>query len=234
MEIDSKPEEMDRLDRRLIQLKIEREALKKAHDEASRKRLAALQEDIERAEREYSDLEELWKAEKAALAGTHTIKEKLERARLDFETARRAGDLARMSELRYGVIPELEKQLAAAAQAEGRQTRLLRNKVTEEEIAEVVSKWTGIPVSKMLEGERDKLLRMEAALHARVIGQDEAVRAPACPIPTAPAARSCSWGRPASARPSCARRSPPSCSTPRRPWCGSTCPSSWKSTPSRA
>ncbi len=177
MEIDSKPEEMDRLDRRLIQLKIEREALKKEHDEASRKRLAALQEDIERAEREYSDLEELWKAEKAALAGTHTIKEKLERARLDFETARRAGDLARMSELRYGVIPELEKQLAAAAQAEGRQTRLLRNKVTEEEIAEVVSKWTGIPVSKMLEGERDKLLRMEAALHARVIGQDEAVSA---------------------------------------------------------
>ncbi|HTT07439.1 MAG TPA: ATP-dependent chaperone ClpB [Gammaproteobacteria bacterium] len=177
MEIDSKPEEMDRLDRRLIQLKIEREALKKEHDAASRKRLAALEEEIARAEREYSDLEEVWKAEKASLAGAHTIKEKLERARIDFETARRNSDLARMSELRYGVIPELEKQLAAATQTEGKETRLLRNKVTEEEIAEVVSKWTGIPVSKMLEGERDKLLRMEAALHARVIGQDEAVGA---------------------------------------------------------
>ncbi len=178
MEIDSKPEEMDRLDRRLIQLKIEREALKKEHDAASKKRLAALQEEIGRAEREYSDLEEVWKAEKAALAGNHTIKEKLERARLDFEAARRSGDLARMSELRYGVIPELEKQLAAAAPAKSKDTTsLLRNKVTEEEIAEVVSKWTGIPVSKMLEGERDRLLRMETALHARVIGQDEAVSA---------------------------------------------------------
>ncbi len=175
MEIDSKPEEMDRLDRRLVQLKIEREALRKESDPASKKRLAALEEEIGRVEREFSDLEEIWKSEKAALAGTHHLKEQLERARLEFETARRAGDLTRMSELRYGVIPELEKQLEVAAQAETRAMKLLRNKVTEEEIAEVVSKWTGIPVSKMLEGEREKLLRMEEALHTRVVGQDQAV-----------------------------------------------------------
>ena len=177
MEIDSKPEEMDRLERRLIQLKIEREAVAKESDEASRKRLEKLEEEIARLEREYSDLEEIWKAEKAALQGTQQIKEELDRARIDLETARRAGDLQRMSELQYGRIPELEKQLEMAAQAERQETRLLKNKVTEEEIAEVVSKWTGIPVSKMLEGEREKLLRMEEALHARVVGQDEAVQA---------------------------------------------------------
>ena len=177
MEIDSKPEEMDRLERRLIQLKIEREALKKESDEASRKRLADLQEQIERLEREYADLEEIWKAEKATLQGSQHVKEELDRARIELETARRAGDLNRMSELQYGRIPALEKQLAAASQAEQQEMTLLRNKVTEEEIAEVVSKWTGIPVSKMLEGEREKLLRMEEALHQRVIGQDEAVRA---------------------------------------------------------
>ncbi len=176
LEIDSKPEEMDRLDRRLIQLKIEREALKKESDEASRKRLDHLQEEIRKLEREYADLEEIWKSEKAALQGTQHIKEELDRARLDLETARRAGDLARMSELQYGRIPELEKQLDMAAQAEMQETRLLRNKVTDEEVAEVVSRWTGIPVAKMLEGERDKLLRMEDALHKRVVGQDEAVR----------------------------------------------------------
>jgi ATP-dependent Clp protease ATP-binding subunit ClpB len=176
LEMDSKPEEMDRLDRRLIQLKIEREALKKESDEASRKHFADLENEIRKLEREYADLEEIWKAEKAALQGTQHIKEALDRARLDLETARRAGDLARMSELQYGRIPELQKQLDMAAQAEMQDTRLLRNKVTDEEIAEVVSKWTGIPVSKMLEGERDKLLRMEAALHKRVVGQDEAVR----------------------------------------------------------
>ncbi len=177
MEIDSKPEEMDRLERRLIQLKIEREAVAKESDEASRKRLEKLEEEIARLEREYSDLEEIWKAEKAALQGTQQIKEELDRARIDLETARRAGDLQRMSELQYGRIPELEKQLEMAAQAERQETKLLKNKVTEEEIAEVVSKWTGIPVSKMLEGEREKLLRMEEALHARVVGQDEAVQA---------------------------------------------------------
>ena len=177
MEIDSKPEEMDRLERRLIQLKIEREALKKESDEASRKRLADLQEQIERLEREYADLEEVWKAEKATLQGSQHVKEELDRARIELETARRAGDLNRMSELQYGRIPALEKQLAEASQAEQQEMTLLRNKVTEEEIAEVVSKWTGIPVSKMLEGEREKLLRMEEALHQRVIGQDEAVRA---------------------------------------------------------
>ncbi|MCC7410256.1 MAG: ATP-dependent chaperone ClpB [Gammaproteobacteria bacterium] len=177
IELDSKPEEMDRLARRLIQIKIEREALKKETDEASRKRLATLDEEIARLEREQADLEEVWKSEKAAVEGTHSVKEQLERARLDFEAARRSGDLNRMSELQYGIIPALEKQLAGTERSESRQMKLLRSKVTEEEIAEVVSKWTGIPVAKMLEGERDKLLKMEAALHRRVIGQDEAVSA---------------------------------------------------------
>jgi ATP-dependent Clp protease ATP-binding subunit ClpB len=177
MEIDSKPEEMDRLERRLIQLKIEREALKKETDEASRKRLDTLEGEIGKLEREFADLDEIWKAEKAALSGAAHIKEELERARLELETARRAGDLARMSELQYGRIPELEKQLQMATHAETQEMRLLRNKVTDEEIAEVVSRWTGIPVSKMLEGEREKLLRMEEALTRRVVGQGEAVKA---------------------------------------------------------
>lgn len=175
MEIDSKPEDMDRLERRLIQLKIERVALKKETDEASKKRLENLQKEIEKLEREYADLEEIWKSEKASLQGAQHIKGELEQARLELETARRANDLTRMSELQYGKIPELEKKLRAAAEAEGRETKLLRTKVTEEEIAEVVSRWTHIPVSKMLEGERDKLLKMEEALHRRVVGQDEAV-----------------------------------------------------------
>jgi len=177
MEIDSKPEELDRLDRRIVQLKMEREALKKESDEASKKRLLALDEQLSALERESSDLEEIWKAEKATVQGTAHIKEELERARLDFEAARRAGDLARMSELQYGRIPELEKRLQSAQDAESRAPTLVRNKVTEEEIAEVVSKWTGIPVSKMLEGEREKLLRMEESLARRVVGQDEAVKA---------------------------------------------------------
>jgi len=181
MEIDSKPEEMDRLERRLIQFKIEREALKKETDEASRKRLEQLEKDIQSFERKYADLEEIWKSEKAALQGTQHLKGELDRARLELETARRAGDLARMSELQYGKIPELEKQIAQAGKMEQKQEQehpqLLRNKVTEEEIAEVVSKWTGIPVAKMLEGEREKLLRMEDELHKHVIGQDEAVSA---------------------------------------------------------
>jgi len=177
MEIDSKPEQMDKLERRLIQLKIEREAMKKETDEASKKRLNQLQEEISQLEREYSDLEEVWKAEKAALAGSHHIKEELDRARQDLETARRAGDLARMSELQYGRIPELEKQLAHADSQDKDATapRLLRNRVTEEEIAEVVSKWTGIPMSKMLQGEKEKLLQLEQALGKRVIGQGEAI-----------------------------------------------------------
>jgi len=177
MEIDSKPEAMDRLDRRLIQLKIEREALKKESDEASRVRLEKLKEEIGKLESEYSELEEVWKSEKAAVQGSQHVKEELDRARVELETARRAGDLTRMSELQYGRIPELEKQLEMASDAETKETQLLRNAVTEEEIAEVVSKWTGIPVSKMLEGERDKLLRMEDALHRRVVGQDEAISA---------------------------------------------------------
>jgi ATP-dependent Clp protease ATP-binding subunit ClpB len=177
MEIDSKPEEMDRLERRLIQLKIEREAVKKDDDEAARKRLDKIDSDIQAAEREYADLDEIWRTEKAALHGSQEIKSSLEQARLDLDSARRAGDLGRMSELQYGIIPELEKQLDMASHAEMMEMKLLRNKVGEEEIAEVVSKWTGIPVSKMLEGERDKLLRMEEALHKRVIGQNEAVTA---------------------------------------------------------
>ena len=177
MEIDSMPEEMDKLDRRLIQLKIEREALKKETDEASKKRLQALEEEIAELEKQFSDLEEVWKAEKAAVQGTTHIKEELERAKIELETARRAGDLQRMSEIQYGVIPQLEAQLKAAAEVEKQEFKLLRNKVTDEEIAEVVSKWTGIPVSKMLEGEKEKLLRMEENLTKRVVGQDEAVRA---------------------------------------------------------
>jgi ATP-dependent Clp protease ATP-binding subunit ClpB len=177
MEIDSKPEVMDRLDRRIVQLKMEREALKKEKDEASKKRLDQLQETLTGLEKEYADLEDLWKSEKAALAGSAHIKEELEKARLDFEAARRKGDLARASELAYGKIPELEKRLKAAADAENKEATLVRNKVTDEEIAEVVSKWTGIPVSKMLEGEKDKLLRMEQMIEKRVVGQTEAVRA---------------------------------------------------------
>ena len=175
IEIDSKPESMDRLERRLIQMKIEREALKKESDEASVKRLNILKEEISKIEREFSDLEEIWVAEKAALQGSHNIKEKLEQARLDYDAAKRTGDLNRMSELQYGLIPELEKQLENSSQAESKPMQLLRNKVTENEIAEVVSKWTGIPVAKMLQGEREKLLRMEKTLHKRVVGQNEAI-----------------------------------------------------------
>ncbi|ACJ21069.1 ATP-dependent chaperone ClpB [Coxiella burnetii] len=179
MEMDSKPVELDRLERRLIQLKIEREALKKETDEASKKRLSDLETEIKNVEKEYSDLEEVWKSEKASLHGTQQIKEELEQARIELEAAGRAGDLARMSELQYGIIPELDKKLKAASQKEEQfhDHKLLRSRVTEEEVAEVVSKWTHIPVSKMLEGEREKLLHMETELHKRVIGQDEAVNA---------------------------------------------------------
>jgi ATP-dependent Clp protease ATP-binding subunit ClpB len=177
MEIDSKPEALDRLERKLIQEKIQREALKKESDEASMKRLEEVEERIAEMEREYSDLEEIWKSEKAAVQGSAHIKEELERARVELENAMRAQDLARMSELQYGRIPELEKQLADAESGEQENFQLLRYRVTEDEIAEVVSRWTGIPVSRMLEGEREKLLRMEESLHQRVIGQDEAVNA---------------------------------------------------------
>jgi ATP-dependent Clp protease ATP-binding subunit ClpB len=175
IEIDSKPEEMDKLERRVIQLKIEREALKKETDDASRKRLGDIEEQLTALEREFADLEEVWNSEKAAMQGTTHIKEELERSRLDLETAHRANDLARMSELQYGKIPELEKQLEEALKAEGQETTLLRNNVTEEEVAEIVSKWTGIPVTKMLDGEKDKLLQMESLIQERVVGQIEAV-----------------------------------------------------------
>ena len=177
MEIDSKPEVLDRLDRRLIQLKVESQALKKEEDEAAKKRLEKLTEEIERLEREYSDLEEIWASEKAEVQGSAQIQQKIEQARQELEAARRKGDLSRMAELQYGVIPDLERSLQMVDQHGKTENQLLRNKVTEEEIAEVVSKWTGIPVSKMLEGEREKLLKMEALLHQRVIGQNEAVTA---------------------------------------------------------
>jgi ATP-dependent Clp protease ATP-binding subunit ClpB len=178
MEIDSKPEAMDKLDRRLIQLKIEREALKKETDDASKKRLEQLQADIKKLEKEYSDLNEIWKAEKVALQGTQHIKEELDRLRVEMDAARRAGDLTRMSELQYGRIPELEKQLKPTTiHGETSEKSLLRNRVTSEEIAEVVSRWTHIPVSKMLESEKEKLLTMESVLHQRVIGQNEAIDA---------------------------------------------------------
>jgi ATP-dependent Clp protease ATP-binding subunit ClpB len=177
MEIDSTPESMDRLDRRLIQLKMERLALEKENDEASRKRLAALDEEIARLSREYADLEEIWRAEKAAVGGAQSIKEELDRLNQEFETARRAGNLERAAEIQYGRIPELKRQMEAASTAEQGPRKLLRSEVTEQEIAEVISRWTGIPVSKMLESEREKLLHIEDALHERVVGQDEAVRA---------------------------------------------------------
>src|SRR5450755_356114 len=176
MEIDSKPEALDRLERRIIQLKIEQMALKKEEDEASKGRLTTLQQTLAGLEKEYADLEEIWKAEKAALQGTAQFKEELERARLELEQARRASDLSRMAELQYGRIPELEKRLSQAQLVEQKAPQLVRNNVTEEEIAQVVSKWTGIPVSRMLEGEKEKLLRMEEALEKRVVGQEEAVR----------------------------------------------------------
>ncbi|WP_145520361.1 ATP-dependent chaperone ClpB [Yersinia mollaretii] len=177
MQMDSKPESLDRLERRIIQLKLEQQALKKESDDASKKRLEMLNTELEQKEREYSELEEEWKAEKASLTGTQNIKTELEQAKITLEQARRVGDLARMSELQYGKIPELEKQLAAATALEGKTMKLLRNRVTEVEIADVLARWTGIPVSRMLESERDKLLRMEQDLHKRVIGQDEAVEA---------------------------------------------------------
>ena len=180
MEMDSKPEDMDRLERRLIQLKMEREALKKEKDAAAKQRLKELEGTIQTVEKEFSDLDEVWKTEKLALQGSQKVKEELDLARIELEKFTRAGDLQQMSELQYGKIPELEKQLALAAETEEQdqpETKLLRNKVTEEEVAEVVSRWTGIPISKMLEGERDKLIRMETELHSRVIGQEEAVTA---------------------------------------------------------
>ncbi len=175
MEIDSKPEVLDRLERRLIQLKVEAQALKKEKDEAAIKRLEKLQGEIERLELEYADLEEIWTSEKAEVTGSAQIQQKIEQSRQELEAARRRGDLNRMAELQYGIIPDLERSLQMVDQHGKPENQLLRSKVTEEEIAEVVSKWTGIPVSKMLEGEREKLLRMETLLHNRVIGQEEAV-----------------------------------------------------------
>lgn len=177
MQIDSKPESLDRLERRIVQLKIEQQALEKEEDTASRKRLDSLKEELDTKEREYAELEEVWNTEKAAVSGTQHIKAALEQARTDMEIARRAGDLSRMSELQYGKIPELEKQLDLASQAEMQEMTLLKNRVTDSEIADVISRQTGIPVARMLESEKEKLLNMEAALHEHVIGQDEAVSA---------------------------------------------------------
>ncbi len=177
MEIDSKPEELDRQERRLIQLKIQREMLKKEKDSESKQRLADLEADIKRLDREFSDLNEVWKSEKAELQGTTKIKEQIEQARVELEAARRRQDYAKMSEIQYGQLPALEKQLAGAQDIDTQHFKLVQTRVTAEEIAEVVARWTGIPVNKMLEGEREKLLHMEADLHRRVVGQDEAVHA---------------------------------------------------------
>lgn len=181
MELDSKPESMDKLDRRLIQLKIEREAVNKETDEASQKRLQLIEDEIQRLQREYADLEEIWKAEKAAAQGSQTIKEEIDRLKVDMEDLKRKGDWQKLAELQYGKLPQLEAQLreaeAADAGTDNKPNRLLRTQVGAEEIAEVISRATGIPVSKMLTGEREKLLRMEDVLHQRVVGQDEAVRA---------------------------------------------------------
>jgi len=177
MEIDSKPESMDRLERRLIQLKIEREAVKKEESSAASKELAQLDEQIDSIEHEYAGLEEIWLAEKAAVQSVTQIKSDIEQAKLDLEVARRAGDLTKMSEIQYGQLPELERRQASASDGEQPEPTLLRSRVTEEEVAEVVSRWTGIPIAKMLEGDRERLLNMEETLHGRVIGQDEAVTA---------------------------------------------------------
>ena len=177
MEIDSKPEAMDRLERRLIQLKIQREALKKETDDSSVKRLGDLEEQIELLEKEYAELDEIWSSEKASVHGAQNIKAELDKARVELEAAQRSGDLTKMSELQYGKIPELEAKLEQVSEQDTQEMQLLRNKVSDVEIAEVVSKWTGIPVAKMLEGEREKLLQMEQALHDRVVGQNEAVSA---------------------------------------------------------
>ena len=178
MELDSKPETMDRIDRRLIQLKMERLALEKEHDDASKKRLADLQDEIHKLEKEYADLEEVWQAEKATIQGSAGIKEEIDRLRVELEAAKRRGDYAAMSEIQYGKIPALEKQLAHSESNEAKpQHTLVRSEVTEEEIAQIVSRWTGIPVAKMLEGEKEKLLALESALGARVVGQETAVEA---------------------------------------------------------
>ncbi|OOE63695.1 ATP-dependent chaperone ClpB [Salinivibrio kushneri] len=177
MQIDSKPDSLDRLERRIVQLKIEQQALEKEEDSASQKRLETLRDELEAKEREYAELEEVWNTEKAAVSGAQHIKAALEQARTDMEIARRAGDLSRMSELQYGKIPELEKQLDLASQAEMQEMTLLKNRVTDAEIADVIARQTGIPVSRMLESEKEKLLKMESALHERVVGQDEAVSA---------------------------------------------------------
>jgi len=176
MEIDSKPESMDKLDRKLVQLKIERMALKKEKDKASKERLKELEETIKSHEKEYADLEEIWKKEKLVVQGAHHLKEELEQAKIDLETAHRNNDLAKMSELQYGKIPELEAEITQAESADGEEMTLLRNKVTEDEIAHIVARWTGIPVDKMMEGEKDKLLQMEAIIHQRLVGQDKAVK----------------------------------------------------------
>ncbi|WP_258241171.1 ATP-dependent chaperone ClpB [Pseudidiomarina homiensis] len=175
IQIDSKPEDLDRLERRIIQLQLEQKAMQKEDDEASKKRLESLERELADQQRKYAELEEVWLSEKTAVQGAQNIKAQLEEAKRDSEIAKRAGDLNRMSELQYGRIPELERQLKAAEEAEGKEMTLLKNKVTDEQIADVLSRWTGIPVSKMLEGEREKLLQMETQLHQRVVGQDEAV-----------------------------------------------------------
>ena len=176
MEIDSKPESMDKLDRKLVQLKIERMALKKEKDKASKERLKELESVIKNLEKEYADFDEIWKKEKLVVQGAHHLKEELEQAKSELENAHRNNDLAKMSELQYGIIPELEQKITQAENADTEEMTLLRNKVTEDEIAHIVARWTGIPVDKMMEGEKDKLLQMESIIHQRLVGQDKAIK----------------------------------------------------------
>ncbi len=238
LQIDSKPESLDRLERRIIQLKLEQQALMKEDDDASRKRLELINQEISEKDREYNELDEVWKAEKAALAGTQHIKAALEQARQDLDVARRAGDLGRMSELQYGRIPGWRNSWISPPRPRCRRPACC---ATGSPTWRLPTSWLAGPAFRWpacWKG-RDKLLRMEDQLHSRVIGQEEAVEAvsnairrsvPGCPIRTAPSAPSCSWGPPGWARPSCARRWPSSCSIPRTPWCGSTCRSSWRNT----
>ncbi len=242
MEIDSMPEEMDRLDRRLIQLKMEREALRKEDDDASRKRLEKLEDEIDELEKQYADLEEIWQAEKAALQGAAEYKAELEQARVEMEQARRAGDLSRMSELQYGQIPELEKKVKDAQDREEQaqaETQLLRNKVTDEELLRWWPSGPGFPCRKCWKARKTNCCAWKMPCTTGWSARTKlwrpwptrcVVHGLACRTRTGPTAVSCSWAPPGWARRNCARRWRIFCSTPKRPWCASTCPSSWRST----
>jgi ATP-dependent Clp protease ATP-binding subunit ClpB len=235
IEIDSMPTEIDEVERRIMQLEIERQALEKETDEASVARRDAIERDLADLREQSNAMKAEWQREKDAITRVRDVKERLEQAHRDAERAERDADLQRAAELRYGEIPDLERELAEAESRTDGNAGFLKEEVDDEDVAEVVAKWTGIPVSKLMEGEVEKLIHMEERLHERVVGQRTpcAARAPGSRTQTGRSAPSCSSARPASARPSWPGRWRSSCSTPSRPWCGSTCPSTWRSTPSR-